>query len=41
MRLQPETEQPHGMSDAEFDALFTVNAPVVSPITAIRGLSTG
>ena len=23
MRLQPETEHPHGMSDAEFDALFT------------------
>ena len=22
MRLQPETEHPHGMSDAEFDALF-------------------
>ncbi len=29
MRLQPETEHPHGMPDAEFDALFTVNTPVV------------
>jgi xylulose-5-phosphate/fructose-6-phosphate phosphoketolase len=29
MRLQPETEHPHGMSDAEFDALFTVTRPVV------------
>ena len=23
MRLQPETEHPHGLSDDEFDALFT------------------
>ena len=23
MRLQPDTEHPHGMPDAEFDALFT------------------
>jgi len=29
MRLQPETEHPHGMSDAEFDALFGVNVPVI------------
>ena len=29
MRLEPETEHPHGMSDAEFDALFTVNRPVI------------
>jgi xylulose-5-phosphate/fructose-6-phosphate phosphoketolase len=29
MRLQPETEHPHGMSDAEFDALFPVNVPVI------------
>jgi xylulose-5-phosphate/fructose-6-phosphate phosphoketolase len=29
MRLQPETEHPHGMSDAEFDALFTPDRPVV------------
>jgi xylulose-5-phosphate/fructose-6-phosphate phosphoketolase len=29
MRLQPETEHPHGMSDGEFDSLFTSNRPVV------------
>ena len=29
MRLQPESEHPHGMSDAEFDSLFTIDRPVV------------
>ena len=29
MRLQPETEHPHGLSEAEFDALFTTSKPVV------------
>jgi xylulose-5-phosphate/fructose-6-phosphate phosphoketolase len=29
MRLQPETEHPHGMSDAEFDALFPVGRPAI------------
>ncbi|HEY2326102.1 MAG TPA: phosphoketolase family protein [Gaiellaceae bacterium] len=29
MRLQPETEHPHGMSDSEFDSLFTIDRPVV------------
>ena len=29
MRLQPESEHPHGLSDAEFDALFTTSRPVV------------
>jgi xylulose-5-phosphate/fructose-6-phosphate phosphoketolase len=29
MRLEPHTEHPHGMSDAEFDALFTTSRPVV------------
>ncbi len=29
MRLQPESEHPHGMSDREFDSLFTENKPVV------------
>jgi xylulose-5-phosphate/fructose-6-phosphate phosphoketolase len=29
MRLQPEREHPHGMSDAEFDALFTTARPVI------------
>jgi xylulose-5-phosphate/fructose-6-phosphate phosphoketolase len=29
MRLQPDTEHPHGLSDAEFDSLFTHSRPVV------------
>jgi xylulose-5-phosphate/fructose-6-phosphate phosphoketolase len=29
MRLQPDTEHPHGMSNAEFDALFTPDTPVI------------
>ena len=29
MRLQPDTEHPHGMKDAEFDALFTTDRPVI------------
>jgi xylulose-5-phosphate/fructose-6-phosphate phosphoketolase len=29
MRLQPPSEHPHGLSDAEFDALFTADRPVV------------
>jgi len=29
MRLQPETEHPHGMSDREFDSLFTTDRPIV------------
>jgi xylulose-5-phosphate/fructose-6-phosphate phosphoketolase len=29
MRLQPPSEHPHGMSDSEFDGLFTVDKPVV------------
>jgi xylulose-5-phosphate/fructose-6-phosphate phosphoketolase len=29
MRLQPETEHPHGMSHAEFDALFPVGRPAI------------
>ena len=29
MRLLPETEHPHGMSDAEYDSLFTVSRPVI------------
>ncbi|HEV3310125.1 MAG TPA: phosphoketolase family protein, partial [Chloroflexota bacterium] len=29
MRLEPASEHPHGMSDAEFDALFTTDRPVV------------
>jgi len=29
MRLQPEHEHPHGMTDREFDTLFTTDRPVV------------
>jgi xylulose-5-phosphate/fructose-6-phosphate phosphoketolase len=29
MTLQPELEHPHGLSDAAFDALFTVDKPIV------------
>ncbi|WP_193509170.1 phosphoketolase [Cryobacterium sp. BB736] len=29
MRLQDQREHPHGMSDADFDALFTVDKPVI------------
>jgi len=29
MRLQPPREHPHGLSDADFDALFTKDQPVI------------
>lgn len=29
MRLQPHTEHPHGMTDKEFDTLFTSDKPIV------------
>jgi xylulose-5-phosphate/fructose-6-phosphate phosphoketolase len=29
MRLQPDTEHPHGLSDKEFDSLFTTDRPIV------------
>ncbi|WP_327582392.1 phosphoketolase family protein [Nonomuraea sp. NBC_00507] len=29
MRLQPRSEHPHGMTDAEFDTLFTTDKPVI------------
>ena len=29
MRLQPESEHPHGLSDGEFDSLFTTSKPIV------------
>ncbi len=28
-KLQPETEHPHGMSDRDFDSLFTVDKPII------------
>ena len=29
MKLQPQLEHPHGMSDDDFDALFTTDKPIV------------
>jgi xylulose-5-phosphate/fructose-6-phosphate phosphoketolase len=29
MRLEPDTEHPHGLSDGEFDTLFTTDKPVI------------
>ncbi len=29
MRLQPESEHPHGLSDREFDSIFTIDRPIV------------
>ena len=29
MRLEPDTEHPHGLPDADFDALFTTDKPVI------------
>jgi xylulose-5-phosphate/fructose-6-phosphate phosphoketolase len=29
MKLQPQSEHPHGLSDREFDALFTTDKPII------------
>jgi phosphoketolase len=29
MKLQPQTEHPHGLSDRDFDELFTRDKPVI------------
>ncbi|MHC9063327.1 phosphoketolase family protein [Nitrospira sp. CMX1] len=29
MRLQPQTEHPNGLSDKDFDALFTIDKPII------------
>jgi xylulose-5-phosphate/fructose-6-phosphate phosphoketolase len=29
MKLQPQTEHPHGLSDKDFDALFTSDKPII------------
>jgi len=29
MRLEPDSEHPHGLSDPEFDSLFTIDRPIV------------
>jgi len=37
-RLMPETEHPHGLSDKEFDSLFTVDKPVIFNFHAYAAL---
>ncbi len=37
-RLMPETEHPHGLSDREFDSLFTKNKPVIFNFHAYASL---
>ena len=29
MKLQPESEHPHGLPDGEFDTLFTTDKPII------------
>ena len=29
MKLQPESEHPHGLDDSDFDSIFTTNTPVI------------
>jgi len=41
LRLQDDTEHPHGLSHRDFDMLFTDDKPSSSPPTATRGSSTG
>ncbi len=38
MRLEPSSEHPHGMSDAEFDSYFTTDRPVVFAYHGYPGL---
>jgi xylulose-5-phosphate/fructose-6-phosphate phosphoketolase len=37
-RLMPDTEHPHGLSDREFDSLFTTNRPVIFNFHAYASL---
>ncbi len=37
-RLMPEKEHPHGLSDSEFDSLFTTNKPVIFNFHAYASL---
>ena len=37
-RLMPETEHPHGLTDKEFDSLFTVDKPVIFNFHAYAAL---
>ena len=36
MKLQPQSEHPHGLSDGDFDALFTKDKPSYSPFMPTR-----
>ena len=38
MKLQPESEHPHGLSDADFDQLFTRDRPVIFAFHAYPSL---
>jgi xylulose-5-phosphate/fructose-6-phosphate phosphoketolase len=38
MRLQPKSEHPHGMSDLDFDQLFTKDKPVIFAFHAYPAL---
>ncbi len=38
MRLQPETEHPHGLNCQDFDALFTIDKPVIFAFHAYPSL---
>jgi phosphoketolase len=46
LRLVPNTEHPHGLTDKEFDALFTTNNPIIFNfhvypwLTGLRGVDT-
>jgi xylulose-5-phosphate/fructose-6-phosphate phosphoketolase len=38
MRLEPDTEHPHGLSDRDFDAVFTCDQPVIFAFHGYPGL---
>ena len=38
MKLQPSTAHPHGLSDPDFDALFTTNKPIIFAFHGYAGL---
>ncbi len=38
MKLQPQTEHPHGLSDSDFDELFTEDKPVIFAFHGYPGL---
>eukprot|EP00456_Euglypha_rotunda_P046602 TRINITY_DN3709_c0_g1_i2.p1 TRINITY_DN3709_c0_g1~~TRINITY_DN3709_c0_g1_i2.p1 ORF type:complete len:182 (+),score=28.22 TRINITY_DN3709_c0_g1_i2:90-635(+) len=38
MKLQPPKEHPHGLSDEDFDAIFTTNKPIIFAFHGYPGL---